>query len=175
MLPERRNRAEGAAVSTGEDLQPGQQHVSQIKCYLREVITPAVRYESRNGISWGFERDGVRKPPHMLLILSPQQLESPRTSSHVADKTSVEQRGFLEISSVFLSLPDTKSQPQRRRRRRPPETTADSVYSAPKRGLSALYEGAKQTSVIVEEDEDERAPILQSNTSKLHPNLMMEG
>lgn len=89
----------------------------------------------------------------MQLILSLQQLKSLLLSSPAADKTSVEGRGFFkEISSVFLSLPDIRSEPQQQ----PLETRPGRVYSALKK-LSAIYEGAKQRSVIVEEDGEERA------------------
>lgn len=136
------------------DLQPEQQRVSQIKCYLRKVITPAVLQEHRNEISWA--RDGERErrrnclPSHMLLVLSLQQLDSPRLSSPVADKTSVEEGGFLEISSVFLSLPDTKSKPQRQ----PPEAAPGHVCSAWKKLICSLWR-----SVYAEEDVDERSSI----------------
>lgn len=41
VLPRRCNRTVGVAVSTGEDLSPVQ-HISQIKCYLRDIKAPAL-------------------------------------------------------------------------------------------------------------------------------------
>lgn len=85
---------------------------------------------------------------HMQLLLSRQQLKSLLLSSPAADKTSVEGRGFLkEISSVFLSLPDIRSEP-----RRPPPETNSAMFIRRRKRLSAISEGAKQRSVIVKED-----------------------
>ena len=90
----------------------------------------------------------------MQLLLSRQQLKSRLLSSPAADKTSVEGRGFLkEISSVFLSLPDIRS-----------ETTAAAswdelghVYFGAEKGYLQFMKVRKQRSVIVKEDGEWRA------------------
>lgn len=44
-------------MSTGEDLSPVQQRVSQIKCYLREVKGLGVQKERRTWGSWKRDRE----------------------------------------------------------------------------------------------------------------------
>lgn len=67
---------------------------------------------------------------HMQVFSSLQQLKSLLLTSHQADKTSVEGREpFKEISSVFLSLPDIRSEPQRQ----PLETQPGHNYLALKK------------------------------------------
>lgn len=78
--------------------------------------------DRQTGENWGEERKWNQKKSqaclsndlsHMQLILSLQQLKILPLTSPVADKTSVEGRGFFkEILSVFLSLPDIRSEPQ---------------------------------------------------------------
>lgn len=99
---------------------------------------------TEKGENWGKERKWNQKKSlaflsndlsHMQLILSLQQLKSLLLSSPAADKTSVEGRGFFkEISSVFLSLPDIRSEPQRQ----PLETRPGRVYSALKKVICNL-------------------------------------
>ena len=66
---------------------------------------------------------------HMQVISSLQQLKIRLLFSPAADKTSVERGAFLKkISSVFLSLPVIRSDPQGQ----PLKTTSTSVYSVQK-------------------------------------------
>lgn len=83
----------------------------------------------------GSKRNLSNDLSHMQLILSLQQLKSSLLSSPPADETSVEGGGFFkEISSVYLSLPDIRSEPQRQ----PLETRPGRVYSALKKVICNL-------------------------------------